>query len=161
MNRVFLGLGGNVGESREYLSRACAALERRCGKLVCTSALYESEAWGMDSSKVFLNQVLELETELPAEKLLSEILQIEVELGRTRGHTGYTDRTIDIDILFFNDSCIETEHLRVPHPHLSLRRFVLLPLTEIAPEFQHPVLGKNMRQLLEDCRDTLRVNLLK
>lgn len=161
MNKVFLGLGGNLNDRLGKLEKARELLQIRCGTLIRASGIYETEAWGMSSSNPFLNQVIEIHTTQGAEELLSKVLSVETELGRVRSSEQYTDRVIDIDVLFFNDAIIDAENMRVPHPRLALRKFVLVPLCEIAPELVHPVLKKTMQQLLETCTDDLKVSLLK
>ena len=122
-----------------------------------TSSLYQTAAWGNESQGAFLNQVLEIKTSLGPEELLKTILQIEEELGRKR-ELKYGPRTIDIDILFFNDEVINLHGLKVPHPQLQNRRFVLVPLNEIAPDKMHPLFKKTISQILAECPDPLAVN---
>ncbi|MBL7900777.1 MAG: 2-amino-4-hydroxy-6-hydroxymethyldihydropteridine diphosphokinase [Bacteroidia bacterium] len=161
MNKVFLGLGGNLNDRLGKLEKARELLQKRCGTIFRASGIYETEAWGMSSANRFLNQVIEIHTLLGAEELLDTVLSVETELGRVRSTEQYTDRLIDIDVLFFDDKVIHSEKMKIPHPRLALRKFVLVPLCEIAPELVHPVLKKTMQQLLEDCTDDLNVRLLK
>ncbi len=160
MNKVFLGLGGNLYEPAEMLEKARKLVELRCGSIQSTSSLYETEAWGMASEHRFLNQVIELHTNLGAEALMDHLLKIENELGRTRNFEGYADRTIDLDVLFFNEEVIQKEKITVPHPRIAFRKFVLVPLCEIASEFVHPITGKTLGQMLEDCNDELEIKIL-
>lgn len=157
MNAAFLGLGGNVGDRLENLRKMRATLVRDCGKLLTTSRVYETEAWGSDTGNSYLNQVVELHTFLSAEDLVQKVLQIESELGRERHGTLNSDRTADIDVLFFNDRIIDLPGLSVPHPRLHLRNFVLVPLAEIAPDLIHPLLKKSVSVLLKECGDSLKV----
>lgn len=153
---VFLSLGSNLGDRLSYLNQAVEELEL-CGiKCVKKSPVYETDSWGYDDEP-YLNQVLECETFLTPEKLLEETSKIETLLGRKRTSGGYEARTIDIDILFYDSEIIDIPQLKVPHPKIALRRFVLKPLCDIAPEFLHPVLKKTVRQLLDECEDTGRV----
>lgn len=153
---VFLSLGSNLGDRLSYLNQAVEELEL-CGiKCVKKSPVYETDSWGYDDEP-YLNQVLECETFLTPEKLLEETSKIETLLGRKRTLSGYEARTIDIDILFYDSEIVDIPQLKVPHPKIALRRFVLTPLKEIAPDFLHPVLKKTVRQLLEECEDTGRV----
>jgi 2-amino-4-hydroxy-6-hydroxymethyldihydropteridine diphosphokinase len=157
MNKVFLGLGGNLNNRADNLFKARTAIHERCGSIVCFSGIYETEAWGTSSKNVFLNQVLEISTELDSLTLLNSLLSIEIELGRQRTVEQYSDRVIDLDILFFNDDIIHSKGLKVPHPQLAFRKFVLVPISEIAPQLIHPVLKKTMLELLKDCKDSLNV----
>ncbi|MBX3163404.1 MAG: 2-amino-4-hydroxy-6-hydroxymethyldihydropteridine diphosphokinase [Bacteroidetes bacterium] len=157
MNLVFLGLGGNTGNRLENLKRAVNALQKSCGRVLKQSSVYETEAWGFVSHKNYLNQVVSLETALSPQQLLKEILNIESELGRTRSENRYSDRSLDIDILLFNGEIISAENLEIPHPRLHERRFVLVPLNDVAPTVMHPVLKKTLSELLKNCQDTLLV----
>jgi 2-amino-4-hydroxy-6-hydroxymethyldihydropteridine diphosphokinase len=159
MNVAYLLTGGNMGDRLHFLSRAKEAIEKECGAIVKTSAVYETEAWGLEDQHPFYNQALQLKTTLNAKDLLQRILQIEIALGRRR-ELKYGPRIIDIDIIFFNDEIIKSEELRVPHPLMQNRRFVLLPLQEIAPKKVHPELKKTIEQLLMECPDTLEVKRL-
>lgn len=157
MNVVFLGLGGNMGDTELLLSKARKLIDSECGKLIKESSLYKSKSWGFESASFFLNQVIEINTEKSASELIQKLLEIETKLGRKREKGGYSDRVIDLDILLFNAEHIHKEHLIVPHPRMHLRKFVLLPLSEIAPELLHPTLGKTIRELLVICEDTADV----
>ncbi len=153
---VFLSLGSNLGDRLSYLNQAVEELEL-CGiKCVKKSPVYETDSWGYDDEP-YLNQVLECETFLTPEKLLEETSKIETLLGRKRTLSGYEARTIDIDILFYDSEIVDITQLIIPHPKIALRRFVLIPLCDIAPEFLHPVLKKTVRQLFDECEDTGRV----
>ena len=153
MEKVYLCLGGNVGDSRQYLNQAITLISSRMGIVVMQSAVYQSEPWGFNAEQMFLNQAVMVETELEPHAVLESCLQIESELGRTRSGNGYEPRTIDIDIIFFGSRIINQPDLQVPHPLMHQRNFVLLPLYEIAPEFVHPVFGKTIRQLFAECDD--------
>lgn len=155
MNEAFLGLGGNEGNRLENLNDSIRAIELECGKITMKSSIYETEAWGLQTEKKFLNQVIKLQTKLSAQKLLDKLLRIEQNLGRERSKHGYADRTVDIDILFMNEEILETEELQIPHPRLHLRKFILIPLNEIAADHIHPVLQTSISKLLEKCQDNL------
>ncbi|WP_018478454.1 2-amino-4-hydroxy-6-hydroxymethyldihydropteridine diphosphokinase [Pontibacter roseus] len=156
MPRLYLLLGGNLGDRVLYLQQARAGIAKRIGILERSSSLYETAAWGNTEQPAFLNQVLEVQTELSPEQVLQDINMLEQELGRVRlEHWGA--RVIDIDILFYDDLVLQTQRLTIPHPQLHLRRFTLLPLAELAPELVHPVLGKSISTLLVDCPDELEV----
>lgn len=157
MNEAYLLTGGNIGNRTDFLSKAKEAIKNKCGSILQESSMYETAAWGLQHQKAFLNQVLKIETALNPEDLLTTILQIEEELGRKR-ELKYGPRTIDIDILFFNDEVIDRQGLEIPHPQIQNRRFVLVPLNEIASTKTHPVFHKNISQLLAECPDPLAVN---
>lgn len=157
MNVVYLLLGGNMGNRQENLSLARNKITTQCGNILIQSAIYETAAWGNENQPAFLNQVLKIITELSPEELLEKLLSIERGLGRVRIEK-YGPRVIDIDILFFNNSIIKLNNLVIPHSEMQNRRFVLLPLHEIAPELIHPVLHKSISQLLKECPDNLEVN---
>jgi len=160
MNRVFLLLGGNQGNVSETFERAKQLIARKAGYVVAESFLYQSEPWGFTSDNLFLNRVIEVETQLEPLELLEVLLKIETKLGRTREPGVMASRPIDIDILFFNDQVIINQQLKVPHPRLHLRRFTLEPLAEIAPGLLHPLFAKTTVQLLEECNDPLAVTKL-
>ncbi|HXB39125.1 MAG TPA: 2-amino-4-hydroxy-6-hydroxymethyldihydropteridine diphosphokinase [Bacteroidia bacterium] len=154
MNEAYLCLGGNLGNCIETFAKSALLLEENKVKITLKSAIYTSEAWGMGNAPDFYNQVLKTETLLEAGELLSVILSIEKQLGRERNSAKeYESRTIDIDILFFNEQIMEEERLQIPHPRLHLRRFVLEPLHEIAPDFIHPGFKKSISALLNECTD--------
>ena len=157
MNEAFLLTGGNMGERADFLARAGKAVAAQCGKVMLASSVYETAAWGMEDQGAFLNQVLQIRTELEPRALLEAILQIETTLGRKREQR-YGPRTIDIDILFFNDAVVDLPGLHIPHPRIPERRFVLEPLAEIAPHMVHPVLHRTMTELLALCTDPLAVH---
>ncbi|HEY1114437.1 MAG TPA: 2-amino-4-hydroxy-6-hydroxymethyldihydropteridine diphosphokinase [Chitinophagaceae bacterium] len=159
MNLAYILTGGNLGDREENLRLARVAIEQNCGRITCTSALYETEAWGLKDQGPFLNQALELKTGQGAKDLLEILLSIELSLGRVRD-VKYGPRIIDIDIIFFNHEVIELPGLVVPHPQMHLRRFALEALAEIAPGYRHPVFNKPVSQLLAECTDTLAVNKL-
>ena len=146
-------LGGNIGDTAGLLAEARGLIEARIGRIARQSALYGSEAWGFEAGQDFINQAIVASTPLPPHEVLRHALQIEAELGRTRNGRGYSDRTMDIDIIFYGDRVIDEPQLVVPHPRLHLRNFVLVPLCEIMPDFAHPVLGKTISQLLDECPD--------
>jgi deoxyguanosine kinase len=161
MNTAFLSLGGNLGDRKENLDRAITELEALCGRILRKSSLYETEAWGTSSKHKYLNMVLKLQTALTPRELLEKIILVEKKLGRKRFGTKVADRTIDIDILFFNKTVLDGKHLHIPHPRLELRKFVLIPFKEIEPEWRHPVLKKTIRVLLNECEDKLSVEKFK
>ena len=154
---VFILLGSNLGDRQLLINQACEMIEERCGRIVSKSRLYESEPWGFKSEHWFLNQVVVLDTEMSPDDLMDTLLAIEKELGRDRTtpHEGYVSRPMDLDILYWGkDLIVEKQHVIVPHPRLHKRRFTLLPLCDVAPDYVHPILKKTNRQLLDECQDT-------
>ncbi len=156
MNKTYLLLGSNMGNSKRQLSKAIGLIEKQIGKIVRQSGLYATAAWGNTNQPDFLNQVIIVQTKLTAVQTMQSILQIEKEMGRLRTVKN-APRIIDIDILFFNKEVIHTEELTVPHPQLQNRRFVLVPLNELSPNFKHPVFKKTIHQLFIHCHDKLNV----
>jgi 2-amino-4-hydroxy-6-hydroxymethyldihydropteridine diphosphokinase len=149
LNTAVLSLGGNLGDRLENISRTMGCIEKRIGTIRQCSSIYESEAWGFETEHRFLNAVVVVETSLQPESLLQEAHEIENIMGRIRNGTGYSSRTMDIDILFFNDEIIDTQELTIPHPRLHERRFVLLPLHEIMPDKVHPGFHKNIGEMIQ------------
>ena len=154
--RIFLLLGSNLGNRHDNLSRAIVLIKQEAGKILAVSSIYETAAWGKRDQSDFLNQVVELESSLNPEALLSLLLTIEQKIGRVR-HEKWGARSIDIDILYYGDQKLSSEALTLPHPGIPDRRFVLVPLCELAAEFTHPILNKKNKQLLLECTDPLLV----
>lgn len=156
MNVATLLLGCNIGNCESTFVETLRQLENNCGKLITQSSLYRTAPWGYSEQNDFLNQVVILETNLAPHELLTKTIEIEVELGRLRKIVN-GPRTIDIDILFYNDLEVITNDLIIPHPRLHLRKFTLIPLNEIIPDYTHPTLNKTIAQLLTECGDDLNV----
>lgn len=161
MPRVILLLGGNLGKTKRTLHAAQRLINARIGAVLHCSHRYESKAWGFESELPFSNQAVELSTDLSPREVLAEIHSIEHELGRDRtqeaalkAQTGerYTSRTIDIDIMFYDNEVIETPDLQIPHPRMGEREFALVPMCEIARDRIHPVTGKTLREMLDELK---------
>lgn len=154
---AYLLLGSNLGNREKYVSDAIKLLEERVGGILQTSSIYETAAWGNTTLPSFINVAVEIKTVLDPPQLLETVLQIEADLGRIR-YEKWGSRAIDIDIILYEDEIVDiAEKLQIPHPEMQNRRFVLLPLTEIAPMVIHPILKQNISQLLEDLADNLTV----
>ena len=154
MKIVFLGIGTNLGNREINLEKAVAGIEEFIGPVLKSSAVYETEPWGFQAKEDFLNMVVKAETRLTTSGLLGRILRIESLYGRVRSRKRYSSRLIDIDILLYEDLIVDEESLKIPHPLLHERKFVLVPLCEIASELIHPVLKKSYAELLNTCKDT-------
>ncbi len=156
---VYLLLGGNVPSRSAYLAKGIELISKWVGKILRTCLLYESEPWGFEAPVAFLNQVVCVETRLSPMELLKVTRTIEQSAGRAKKSAGgtYASRTLDVDILFYDEERVLLPDLTVPHARMAERRFTLLPLAEIAPEKIHPVLKKSCLQLLNDCKDEGRV----
>ena len=162
LESVFVLIGSNLGDRELLVNQACSMIDGRCGKIVAKSRLYESEPWGFKSEYWFLNQVIMIETPLSPDALMDSLLAIEKELGRDRTtpHEGYVSRPMDLDILYWGrDLIVDKQHVIVPHPRLHKRRFTLLPLCDVAPDYIHPILKKTNRQLLDECQDSGKVHI--
>ena len=159
MNTTFLITGGNIGNRKKNLEEAADYIEKMIGQIIKRSSIYETDAWGNTQQPSFYNQVHEVITYLDAEKIMQLILEIEIKMGRIRTVKNAA-RIVDIDILFFNDEIINTGDIIIPHKEIANRRFVLMPLNEIASNYIHPVIRKNMRELLLECSDPLNVSVL-
>ncbi len=156
MSLVYLILGGNRGNRPEIFSSAIKLLNSKIGPQKAISSLYESESWGFES-ELFLNQVIIIETPLSPFEVLVHTQQIESQLGRVRNTDGYEPRTIDIDLLYYGSQLINSSGLTIPHPMIAKRKFVLVPLAEIAPNLKDPVTGMTVSGMLQKCNDTSKV----
>ncbi len=152
---VYLSLGSNKDDRIGYIQQASLQLGAIDGvEIIRTSAFYETEPWSMKSDNWFVNAVVELKTTLTPHQLLEQCQRIEKQLGRKPAQAGvYEDRTIDIDILFYKKEIISDDDLTVPHKYLHLRAFTLVPLLELIPDFEHPVLHKTISELHEDLEN--------
>ncbi|MBU6284182.1 2-amino-4-hydroxy-6-hydroxymethyldihydropteridine diphosphokinase [bacterium] len=175
-HRAFIGVGSNLGDRRANVAEALGRMsEIPESRIARTSSLYESEPHG-PAKNLFVNMVVELETDLTALDLLARLAEIEDNLGRKRSKTKAApaakgkaakapakkdvSRTIDLDILFFNTEVVNTPKLRIPHPEIPRRRFVLMPLAEVAPQLVHPELGQTVSKMLATTEDKKRVVLM-
>ncbi|MCR5889394.1 2-amino-4-hydroxy-6-hydroxymethyldihydropteridine diphosphokinase [Hymenobacter sp. J193] len=156
MPLAYLLLGSNLGDRAATLSQARQQLGETAGALVAASGLYETAPWGLAEQPAFLNQAVALRTTLSPTELLAACLAAEQRAGRTR-HVRWDARTLDVDILLFDDVVLDTPALQLPHPRLPERRFALAPLCEIAATVRHPLLHSTIADLLEICGDTLPV----
>lgn len=157
MSIAYLILGGNKGKKYQNLLSANNLIEKRIGKIIKQSEIYTTKAWGNTNQPDFLNQVIAVQTNLSPVEILTIILSIEIELGRIRTSQKWQERTMDIDILFYNDEVIKSPNLIIPHPFIQDRKFVLIPLAEIAKDLIHPIFKKNIETLLNECKDDLEV----
>lgn len=155
-HRVYLGTGTNLGNRQFNLKHANALIENRIGSIRKASTVYQTTAWGVTEQPNFYNQVIEVATLLSPESVLVQITEIESLMGRIRLQKWGT-RLIDIDILFYDDIFIQKKDLTIPHPYITDRNFVLIPLAEIAEKLIHPVLGTSIKTLLEACEDVEKV----
>lgn len=159
-NTVYLLLGSNEGNRLEWFEKATLLLQDARCRIISQSAIYETAAWGLEDQPDFLNMALCVETTLNPQGLLALTQNIEALLGRQRT-VRWGQRTLDIDILLFNQDIIDTPQLKVPHPQLQNRRFALIPLADIAPAYIHPVFNKSIATLLQECPDNLEVRNYK
>lgn len=156
---VVLSLGGNKGDREKLLFHAIEALNDHF-QLLKVSKIYETSAWGGVAKGDFLNQIAVISTGKEPEEVLEIIQRIEADLGRTREEP-WGDRTMDIDILYFGNRVIDSEQLKIPHPFLPKRRFILVPLDELLPDKKHPINGKTSWEMLKECQDSSLVKLFR
>ena len=147
--KIVLAFGSNLGDREEYILAAYRLLEEELGVLIKKSSFIETPAWGFESDNSFINSVAEFETQKTPLEALEICNKIEKELGRERNpeYKGYQNRTIDIDILFYEDIVLDTATLKIPHPLIAERDFVLTPLKEILPNLLHPILKKEIKDI--------------
>ena len=154
---VFLGLGSNLGDRQKFLNQAAVSLAKvKETKLVWTSSVYETEPYGKTDQPKFLNAAAEIETSLDPNSLFAEVKSIEKQMGRSASER-WGPREIDIDLLVYDGLVFANDQVKVPHSELEKRRFVLVPLCEIAPDLVHPISGMTVTELVASCTDTTRV----
>lgn len=154
-NAYFL-LGSNLGDRKLNLAIAVTKLTQQLGKVIVKSSIYETAPWGKTDQPGFLNQAIVISSEIPALQLLSMILAIEQQMGRVRLEK-WGQRLIDIDLIFNENEVLNTENLQLPHPEMHKRKFVLVPLVEIAPDFIHPIFNQKISEILFNLNDNLSV----
>jgi 2-amino-4-hydroxy-6-hydroxymethyldihydropteridine diphosphokinase len=153
MEIIGLGLGSNLGDRAEMLRKAIGFIGNTAFENIQLSKVYETEPWGFVTENSFLNMVLTAQTTFSPSQLLEEIIRIEQILGRVRVENQYSDRPIDLDILFYGSQSFKDSQLEIPHPRMHTRRFVLEPLRDINPMWQHPITGVFIEDLIEKCTD--------
>lgn len=158
MNTIYIQLGSNVGERNSYIKKSLLQIEQILGTIIYESQTYESSPWGVTEQRNFLNKVISVKSEFSAKDVLKSLQKIEDKLGRKRT-TKWGERTIDLDILFYNNETINTKELTIPHPHIQDRKFVLMPFAEMNGKFIHPTLKKDIFALLKECKDTEKVSV--
>ena len=161
MSKVVLLIGGNLGNRYDNIIKTCDLIESNIGDIIKKSKIYETEAWGFESEKSFLNQVLIVNSNYTPQQCLNKINKIEEQLGRVRGSEKWISRTMDIDILFYNNEVINTDDLTIPHKHISERLFTLKPLNDLLPDYIHPVNKNTVSELLNRCVDKSKVKVYK
>ncbi|MBB5439596.1 2-amino-4-hydroxy-6-hydroxymethyldihydropteridine diphosphokinase [Pedobacter sp. AK017] len=155
---VYLLLGSNLGDRSELIKEAIEQIDKRIGQVFLTSAFYETSAWGKEDQPAFLNVAVGVNTALSPIQVLEMVLQIELDLGRVR-HEKWGSRLIDIDIVLFGSKIVDNgSQLQIPHPQMQHRKFVLVPLAEIAPDSIHPVFKLTVSEILERLSDNLSVS---
>jgi 2-amino-4-hydroxy-6-hydroxymethyldihydropteridine diphosphokinase len=159
MSLAYLLLGSNLGDSLRQLHEAAAHISREAGVIRRKSEIYASPPWGFVHANSFLNQAIAVETEMEPGELLKALLRIEKKMGRLRKTGVYEARTIDIDILFFDDLVMDTESLTIPHPRLHQRQFALRPMLDLAPDLLHPLLGQTIAALAAVCEDRSDISI--
>ena len=154
----YLSLGSNLGNRKNNLNEAIFHLKSKAGLIINTSKVYESEPWGLKDQNFFLNQVIKLKTSFSPQDLLKCCKNIEIKMGRSKS-IKWGARNIDIDILYFSKLILNEDDLKIPHPLIQERKFVLLPLNELNKTFNHPTLNKTNSKMLEDCSDNSNIYL--
>lgn len=157
-NGIFLLAGSNLFDRLMFIQNAEKQLIKLGFSILGKSSLYETDPWGTSSEHSYLNQAWEINSFVEPDELLNVLKEIEFNLGRSKQTERYADRCIDLDILYFSDQVVSSEKLQIPHPRIPERRFVLVPMAELAPEFLHPAMKVTQEELLKNCRDKLQVS---
>ena len=152
MSKVYLSIGSNKGNRSVLINKAIDEIEKKVGIIISRSSIYESKSWGFDSND-FYNLCLLIDTDIEPKSLLINLKKIEKSMGREDVDSSYSDRFIDIDILFYDNIITDSEDLKIPHPKIEIRKFVLVPMLEIADDYVHPILNKTIMELNNDCND--------
>jgi len=159
MPKIFLSLGSSLGDRNKYLRDSIFQIENKIGKVLLKSSIYETEPWGFEDENLFLNQVIIIESDLLPEEVLIQIHLIEKDLARIRNSKFYTARTIDIDILYYENQIFYSKDLQIPHKFIHQRLFVLEPLNEISPDFIHPLTSESTFQMLKKCLEKEKIEI--
>ena len=152
MSKVYLSIGSNKGNRSVLINKAIDEIEKKVGIIISRSSIYQSKSWGFDSND-FYNICLLIDTDIMPKSLLINLKKIEKSMGREDIDGSYSDRFIDIDILFYDNITTDSEDLKIPHPKIEIRKFVLVPMLEIADDYVHPILNKTIKELDNDCSD--------
>ena len=152
MSKVYFSIGSNKGNRSGLINEAIDKIDIIIGKVMLKSSIYDTKSWGFNSNN-FYNICILVESELTPDLILNKILTIEKDMGRLKKTDQYSDRFIDIDILFFDNMIVNSKTLDIPHPRIQLRKFVLTPMLELTPDLIHPILNKSIRQLELECVD--------
>ena len=152
MSKVYLSIGSNKGNRSVLINKAIDEIEKKVGIIISRSSIYQSKSWGFDSND-FYNLCLLIDTDIVPKSLLINLKKIEKSMGREDIDGSYSDRFIDIDILFYDNIITDSEDLKIPHPKIEIRKFVLVPMLEIADNYVHPILNKTIKELDNDCSD--------
>ena len=152
MSKVYLSIGSNKGNRSLLINKAIDKIEKKVGIIISRSSIYQSKSWGFDSND-FYNLCLLIDTDIMPKSLLINLKKIEKSMGREDVDGSYSDRLIDIDILFYDNITTDSEDLKIPHPKIEIRKFVLVPMLEIADDYVHPILNKTIKELYNDCSD--------
>ena len=152
MSKVYFSIGSNKGNRSQLINEAIDKIDISVWKVELKSSIYETQSWGFKSNN-FFNVCLLIESSLSVESIFNKILKIEKDMGRLKSGNKYSDRCIDIDILFVEDIIVNSKNLIIPHPRLHLRKFVLTPMLDLTPDLIHPILNKSIKQLELECDD--------